>query len=63
MTTPHVTEISSARLRRMSGPETVAAFTKFRAEHNEAAYIDAYRSRCAEIRALDARADAARSEY
>lgn len=25
--------------------------------------MDAYRSRCAEIRALDARADAARSEY
>jgi hypothetical protein len=61
MTTPEVHEIRSARRDTYAQQHaTNLAFTHGPAM--AAAYIDAYRSRCAEIRELDRRADAARSE-
>lgn len=62
MTTPNVHEISSKRrertmLERLEGGREEAACAR------NSEYMSRYHARCAEIRALDARADAARSEY
>lgn len=66
MTTPNVHEISSTRRRsEMSTPELRAHLfgpRELRHRYDALTPVDmaAYRSRCAEIRALDERADRAR---